>query len=356
LNDKRAGVLDALNKKYGARTVVPMSDTSVVRVEAISTGSVSLDIALGIGGFPRGRVVELAGAEQSGKTTLSLSVCAQAQKKCPDLAIGFVDVEHSIDKKWVTTCGVDLDRIDITQPDSGEQAFDIMYTLINSGQYSVVVLDSVAALLCEEEKNAEFGKKSMALRARLMSHGLRKLVPLIKKRNTLVIFINQYRLDPSISFGDPRVMPGGLALKYAASVRLALALSGAGYVADILKSKVATPWTKGVYTISPLYGVDPAHCVAGPAKEKGIVEVARNGWARYGDYTCQGEANFWANMQEERPELLAEIMHKTKIAYGLEEVPSVAFEEDDEIPEELEGDDRDSTYVSESLAVDLAPV
>ncbi|MCL5669252.1 MAG: recombinase RecA, partial [Gammaproteobacteria bacterium] len=262
MNDNRKKALSAalgqIEKQYGKGAVMRMGDAGVVRdVEAVPTGSLGLDIALGIGGLPRGRVVEIYGPESSGKTTLTLQVIAEVQKLGGTAA--FVDAEHALDPQYAQKLGVNVDDLLVSQPDTGEQALEITDMLVRSGAVDIVVVDSVAALTPKAEIEGEMGDSHMGLQARLMSQALRKLTANIKRSNTLVIFINQIRMKIGVMFGNPETTTGGNALKFYASVRLDIRRIGSIKKGDevvgsetrvkVVKNKVAPPFKQAEFEI-----------------------------------------------------------------------------------------------------------
>ena len=240
-----------LEKKYGSGTIMRLGDNNALNVEAISTGSITLDCATGIGGFPRGRIIEVYGPESSGKTTLALHVVAEAQKLGGEAA--FVDAEHALDPVYAKNLGVDVDSLLVSQPDNGEQALEIVEALARSGALDVIIVDSVAALVPRAEIDGDMGDSHVGLQARLMSQALRKLAGVISKSNTIIIFINQLREKVGVVYGNPEVTTGGRALKFYASIRVDVRrieqLKGSGgefigssTTAKIVKNKVAPPF------------------------------------------------------------------------------------------------------------------
>jgi recombination protein RecA len=328
-----AAALGQIERQFGKGAVMRMGDTSAVRkVEAISTGSLALDVALGIGGLPRGRVVEIYGPESSGKTTLTLQVIAQCQKNGGTAA--FVDAEHALDPTYAEKLGVDVDDLLVSQPDTGEQALEIADMLVRSSAVDLVVIDSVAALTPKAEIEGEMGDSHVGLQARLMSQALRKLTANIKRSNTLVIFINQIRMKIGVMFGSPETTTGGNALKFYSSVRLDIRRIGAIKKGDevignetrvkVVKNKLAPPFKQAEFEI--LYG-------EGVSREGELIElgvqnnlVDKSGaWYSYqGEKIGQGKDNA-RNFLKEHAEIANEI--DQQLRQKLLAVPEVAAEE-----------------------------
>ena len=250
--------IDEIKKKFGDGSIMKLQEVRAVNVDAVSTGCLSVDLALGVGGLPRGRIIEIFGDESSGKTTLALHCVAQAQKKGGIAA--YIDAEHAMDPEYAKKLGVDTDNLLISQPDSGEEALQIVETLVNSGKVDMIVVDSVAALTPKNEIAGEMGEMPVGLQARLMSHALRKLSAIVAKTKTIVIFLNQTRMKIGIMFGNPETTPGGLALKFYSSIRINLKriaqikhgenIIGSRIKIKIVKNKVAPPFKEsevGVY-------------------------------------------------------------------------------------------------------------
>lgn len=315
-----AAALSQIDKQFGKGSIMRMGDKDVVTdIESVSTGSLGLDIALGIGGLPRGRVVEIYGPESSGKTTLTLSVIAQMQKTGGTAA--FIDAEHALDPQYAAKLGVNVPDLLISQPDTGEQALEIVDMLVRSGSVDIVVIDSVAALTPRAEIEGDMGDSHMGLQARLMSQALRKLTGNIKRTNTLVIFINQIRMKIGVMFGNPETTTGGNALKFYSSVRLDIRRIGAIKRGDevvgaetrvkIIKNKVAPPFKKAEFDI--LYGEGIS--LEGEMIELGvdlkIVEKSGSWYSYNGEKIGQGKDNS-RQFLKENPAIAAEIDAKIR--------------------------------------------
>ena len=314
--------LDKLDKAYGKGTVMKMSDAAVDDIEAISSGSLGLDIALGVGGYPRGRVTEIYGPESSGKTTLTLHAIAEAQKAGGIAA--FIDAEHAFDRFYAEKLGVDIDNLIISQPDNGEQALEITDNLIRSGAIDIVVIDSVAALTPKSEIEGEMGDSKMGLHARLMSQALRKLTASISKTHCTVIFINQLREKIGVMFGNPETTTGGNALKFYASVRLDIRRStqikntdggvmGNKTRVKVVKNKVAPPFRMAEFDIMYGEGISKVGEVLDIAVEHEIIKKSGS-WFSY-DNTKLGQGrDAVKSIIKDNPELLDELEEKIKIA------------------------------------------
>ena len=312
--------LDKLDKAYGKGTVMRMSDAPVIDVEVIPSGSLGLDIALGVGGYPRGRVVEIYGPESSGKTTLTLHAIAEAQKAGGIAA--FIDAEHAFDRFYAQNLGVDIDNLIISQPDNGEQALEIADNLIRSGAIDMVVIDSVAALTPKSEIEGEMGDSKMGLHARLMSQALRKLTGSISKTNCTMIFINQLREKIGVMFGNPETTTGGNALKFYASIRLDIRRStqikdsegnvlGNKTRVKVVKNKVAPPFRLAEFDIMYGQGVSKVGEILDVAVEHEIVKKSGS-WFSYADTKLGQGRDAVKQMIKDNPELMDELEEKIK--------------------------------------------
>jgi len=313
-----------LSKKYGDGVVMKLGEASQLNVEAIPTGSLSLDIALGVGGLPRGRIVEVYGPESSGKTTLCLHAIAEAQKAGG--ICGFIDVEHALDPAYAARIGVDVENLYISQPDTGEQALEIAEALVRSGAMDTVVVDSVAALVPRAEIEGEMGDSHVGLQARLMSQALRKLTGAVKTSNTCLIFTNQLRQKIGVMFGNPETTTGGMALKFYASVRLDIRRiqaikQGSDSIGNrtrvtVRKNKVAPPFKVAEFDIMYNEGISTSGDLIDLGVENDIVEK-RGSFYNYGDIRLgQGRENAKTYLME-NPELAREIDRRIRAEYGL---------------------------------------
>ena len=337
--------LGQIEKQFGKGSVMRLGDAGTAQqIEAIPTGSLGLDIALGIGGLPRGRVVEIYGPESSGKTTLALQVAAEAQKLGG--AVAFIDAEHALDPLYARKLGVNIDDLLVSQPDSGEQALEITDMLVRSGAVDVVVIDSVAALTPRAEIEGEMGDSHMGLHARLMSQAMRKLTANIKRSNTLVIFINQIRMKIGVVFGNPETTTGGNALKFYASMRLDIRRIGAIKKGDevignqtrvkVVKNKLAPPFRQCEFDILYNEGISKEGELLDIGVAQDIVDKA-GAWYSYNkDRIGQGKDNA-RQFLKDNPDVSAEIEKRIREKIGLNaKGAAVAGEVEDAVPEEAE--------------------
>jgi len=311
--------LDKLEKSYGKGTIMKLGDTAIEPIDFISTGSISLDIALGIGGIPKGRVIEIYGPESSGKTTLATHIIAEAQKKGGIAA--FIDAEHAFDQFYAKKLGVDTDNLLISQPDNGEQALEIADNLIRSGAIDVIVIDSVAALVPKSEIEGEMGDSKMGLHARLMSQALRKLTGTISKTGCCCIFINQLRDKIGVMFGNPETTTGGNALKFYASVRLDIRrisqikdsdeVSGNRVKVKIVKNKVAPPFRIAEFDVMFGEGISKNGEIVDLGVDFGIIKKAGS-WYSYGDTKLGQGRDAVKQLLSDNPELADELEVKIK--------------------------------------------
>lgn len=312
--------MDKLKKQFGAESIMKMSDKPELDIEVISSGSLGLDVALGVGGYPRGRIIEIYGPESSGKTTLTLHAIAEAQKMGGVAA--FIDAEHAFDPTYAESLGIDTEQLYISQPDNGEQALEIAIGCLESGGFDIIVIDSVAALTPKAEIDGEMGDSKMGLHARLMSQAMRKMVSSISRGNAVVIFINQLREKIGVMFGNPETTTGGNALKFYASVRIDIRKSGAPLKSGdeavgsrtkvkIVKNKVAPPFKTTEFDI--MYGIGISK--AGEILDKGVeLEIINKSgsWFSYGDTKLGQGRDGVRDILADNPELCDEIEQKIK--------------------------------------------
>ncbi len=312
-------LLEILQDKYGEGSIMMLGETRKMKVEVIPTGSFSLDLALGVGGLPKGRIVEIFGPEGSGKTTLALNVIAQAQKQGGKAA--FIDAEHALDPEYAQRLGVKIKELLISQPDNGEEALNILESLVRSEMISVIVVDSVAALTPRAEIEGEMGAQFIGLQARLMSQALRKLTAIASKTNTLIIFINQIRMQIGIMFGNPETTPGGRALKFYSSVRVDIRriaqvkkgedIIGNRVKAKVVKNKVAPPFKIAEFDITYGTGISYEGDVIGAAMKYGVITKLGATYTFEAQKLGVGMENIKVKLQEDK-KLLHEIEKKVK--------------------------------------------
>ncbi len=311
--------MSQIEKQFGKGSVMKLGNFKAMNVEAISTGALNLDIALGIGGIPRGRIVEIYGPESSGKTTLALHAVAEAQKKGGEAA--FIDAEHALDPSYAKKIGVDIDNLVVAQPDTGEQALEIAEALIRSGAIDIIVVDSVAALVPKAEIDGDMGDSHVGLQARLMSQALRKLAGAISKTNCIIIFINQLREKVGVMFGNPETTAGGRALKYYASVRMDIrrvetikqegeAIGNRTRV-KVVKNKVAPPFREAEFDIVYGKGISQSGCILDLAVELDIIQKSGSWFSYNGEKIGQGRENIKKYL-EDNPKLMTEIEKKIR--------------------------------------------
>lgn len=331
--------LAQIDKQYGKGSIMRMGEKKTMAIEVVPTGALALDIALGIGGIPRGRIVEIFGPESSGKSTLAMHLVAEAQRNGGICA--YIDAEHAMDPIYAKAIGVDIDQLLISQPDTGEQALEIADMLVRSGAIDVIVIDSVAALTPKAEIEGEMGDTHVGLQARLMSQALRKLTANLNKTKTIMVFINQLREKIGVMFGSPETTPGGRALKFYSSVRLDIRRieaikDGAEVVGSrtrvkVVKNKVAPPFKQAEFDIMYGKGISREGSVLDLGVELGIIKKS-GAWFTYeGEQLGQGRENA-KNFLNANPEIMVEVSEKVKIAAGLGEnlEDFVAEEEEDE--------------------------
>ena len=329
VNEDKKKALDAaiskLEKDFGKGTVMKLGDAGAnVSVETVPTGALSLDIALGLGGVPKGRVIEVYGPESSGKTTVTLHMIAEVQKRGG--IAGFIDAEHALDPVYAKNIGVDIDELYISQPDSGDQALEIAETMVRSGAMDIIVIDSVAALVPRQEIDGDMGDSHVGLQARLMSQALRKLTPVISKSNCVVIFINQLREKVGVMFGNPETTTGGRALKFYASVRMDVRrietlkqngeMVGNRTRIKIVKNKIAPPFKEAEFDIMFGKGISREGDILDLAASVDIVNKSGAWYAYNGDKIGQGRENAKTYLST-HPEVMEEIEAKVRAHYNL---------------------------------------
>ncbi len=334
--------MSQIEKQFGKGSVMKLGEYKAMEVEAIPTGALSLDIALGIGGVPRGRIIEVFGPESSGKTTLALHIIAEAQKMGGEAA--FIDAEHALDPVYAKKLGVDIDNLIVSQPDTGEQALEITEALVRSGALDVVVVDSVAALVPKAEIDGEMGDSHMGLQARLMSQALRKLAGAINKTKTVLIFINQLREKIGVMFGNPETTTGGRALKFYASVRMDIRKTemmkqdgqviGNRVRVKVIKNKVAPPFREAEFDVLYGKGISKVGNILDMAVNLDIVEKSGAWFSYNGQRISQGRENAKRYL-EEHPDIMDEIEKKVRDNFAK------AFEQS--LGEELPSDDEEDT-------------
>ena len=330
VNDDKRRALDAaiskLEKDFGKGTVMKLGDAGAnVSVETVPTGSLSLDIALGLGGVPKGRVIEVYGPESSGKTTVTLHMIAEVQKRGG--IAGFIDAEHALDPVYAKNIGVNIDELYISQPDSGDQALEIAETMVRSGAMDIIVIDSVAALVPRQEIEGDMGDSHVGLQARLMSQALRKLTPVISKSNCVVVFINQLREKVGIMFGNPETTTGGRALKFYASVRMDVRkietlkqngeMVGNRTRIKIVKNKIAPPFKEAEFDIMFGKGISKEGDILDLATSIDVINKSGAWYAYKGDKIGQGRENAKLYLAQ-NPEVLNEIEAKVRAHFGLQ--------------------------------------
>ena len=346
-NQEKRKALEAamsqIEKQFGKGSVMKLGDFKTMEVEAIPTGALSLDIALGIGGIPRGRIIEVYGPESSGKTTLALHMIAEAQKMGGEAA--FIDAEHALDPVYAKHLGVDIDNLIVSQPDTGEQALEITESLIRSGALDVIVVDSVAALVPKAEIDGDMGDSHMGLQARLMSQALRKLAGALNKTKTVLIFINQLREKIGVMFGNPETTTGGRALKFYASVRMDIRkienikqdgeVKGSRVRVKVIKNKVAPPFREAEFDIVYGEGISKEGNILDMAVNLDIIEKAGSWFSYNGERIGQGRENVKKYLKE-NPDILKEVEEKVRANFAKafeqslgEELPNVDDDEEE---------------------------
>jgi recombination protein RecA len=328
ISEERKKALDIamaqIEKNFGKGAVMKLGEVGDISIDTIPSGALSLDIALGIGGFPRGRIIEIFGPESSGKTTVALHAIAEAQKQGGIAA--FIDAEHALDPVYAKNLGVDVDNLIVAQPDTGEQALEIAEQLVRSGAVDIITIDSVAALVPKAEIDGEMGDAHVGLQARLMSQALRKLTGVLNKSNTVAIFINQLREKVGVMFGNPETTPGGRALKFYASVRLDVRkqeaikingeVMGTRTKVKVVKNKVAPPFREATFDIVYGKGISNEGCVLDLATDMNIVDKSGAWFAYNGQKIGQGRENAKAFLAQ-NPDIMKEIENKVRENFNM---------------------------------------
>ena len=338
-NEDKLRALDAalsqIEKQFGKGSVMKLGDQGAhMNVETVPTGSISLDIALGLGGVPRGRIVEIYGPESSGKTTVALHMVAEVQKRGG--IAGFIDAEHALDPVYAKNIGVDIDNLYISQPDNGEQAPEITETMVRSGAVDIIIVDSVAALVPKAEIDGDMGDSHVGLHARLMSQALRKLTGVISKSNCIVIFINQLREKVGVMFGNPETTTGGRALKFYSSIRMDVrrieSIKQGGEVIGnrtrirVVKNKIAPPFKEAEFDIMFGKGISREGDILDLAAGMNVISKSGAWYAYKGEKIGQGRENAKIYLAE-HPDVMQEVEHKVRVACGLEQDPEAAGSE-----------------------------
>jgi recombination protein RecA len=345
-NDRQKALeaaLASIDKQFGKGSIMRMGEKGTMAIEAVPTGALALDVALGVGGLPRGRVVEIFGPESSGKSTLAMHVVAEAQRNGGICA--YIDAEHAMDPVYAKAIGVDIDQLLISQPDTGEQALEIADMLVRSGALDIVVIDSVAALTPRAEIEGEMGDSHVGLQARLMSQALRKLTANLNRSKTIAIFINQLREKIGVMFGSPETTPGGRALKFYSSVRLDIRRiesikDGTEVVGNrtrvkVVKNKVAPPFRQAEFDIMYGRGISREGSLLDMSVDMGIVKKS-GAWFTYeGEQLGQGRENA-KNFLSENPEIMVEISEKVRVQAGIDAAVEGEFTADDDEPIEID--------------------
>ena len=347
ISEERKKALDIamaqIEKNFGKGAVMKLGEVGDVSIDTIPSGALSLDIALGIGGFPRGRIIEIFGPESSGKTTVALHAIAEAQKQGGIAA--FIDAEHALDPVYARNLGVDVDNLIVAQPDTGEQALEIAEQLVRSGAVDIITIDSVAALVPKAEIDGEMGDSHVGLQARLMSQALRKLTGVLNKSNTVAIFINQLREKVGILFGNPETTPGGRALKFYASVRLDVRkqeaikingeVMGTRTKVKVVKNKVAPPFREAVFDIVYGKGISNEGCILDLATDMNIVDKSGAWFAYNGQKIGQGRENAKTFLLQ-NPEIMKEVEEKVRENFNIAFENSMTGSESEDDAEEIE--------------------